>query len=334
MNRLILTATGLAWLCIGCARAQELESAVTYIQVSVIDPFTQARRPLTTGSGFLIDRRGYIITARHVAMAKKTEEPGERWIGVSLRHKDASPVPAQIVACEFDNIDLCLIKVSDASVAAANITEVFSPSCRHLSHRESITAYGYPYGAANPVIGVPGEITGDLAFGLKYPSNVQIIPGMSGGPVVDASGQTVAVNVGAAADMPTMTFLQPLIYGDALVRRAGLACNAPVPTLAKPVICEDRQHRIDRMQLSFNDAEPSVREYNETIQADTGCRIASVTPVVRSGNNATGPTVNIGPDGEAAIVTYSLRSGPFYDRYRGWLDAELTVKQTVKAPKP
>lgn len=309
--------------------AQRLEDAVTYIRVSVIDPITQARRELTSGSGFLVDGRGHIITARHVVMHREREEPGPRSVMVSLRDRNANPVPAQIVACEAGNIDLCLIKVPDASVSAANITTVFNPACRHLSSREAITAYGYPFGAANPVIAVPGEVTGDLATELKYPSNVQIIPGMSGGPVVDASGRAVAVNAAGATGMPTLTFLQPLLYGEALIRRAGIQCSGGVTP--PPVACNERRHRIDRVQLSLNEAGPSVREYRETIQADTGCRIVGINPNIRSSNGANGPVINVGPDGAAATVSYSLVSGPFFDRYRGWLDADLVI---VQAPRP
>lgn len=334
----LLLAT-LAYLVATCvtADAQRPEDAVAYIRVGVTDPATQARRALTTGSGFLIDKRGHIVTARHVVMHKEQEEPGPRWVMVSLRDRDANPFPAQIVACEAGNIDLCLVKVSDASVAAANVATVFNPACRHLARRESVVAYGYPFGAANPVISVPGEVTGDLATELKHPSNVHIIPGMSGGPVVDASGRAIAVNAAGGKDAasgkeyPTITFLQPLIYGEALIRKAGVACDALTPTTAAATACADRTHRVDRVQLSLNEPSASLRDYLDTIQADTGCRIVSVVPSIRSANNATGPTVNLGPDGAAAIVSYSLQSGPFYDRYRGWLDAELAVKQ---APKP
>lgn len=315
--------------------AQRREDAVTFIRVGVIDPMTQARRLLTSGSGFLIDRQGHIITARHVVMHSEREQTGQRWISVSMRDRDANPYPAQIVACETGNIDLCLIKISDSSVAASNILTVFQPVCRHLRRQEAVTAFGYPYGALNQVIGVPGEVTGDLATELKYPSNVQIIPGMSGGPVLDTSGRAIAVNAAGAAEYPTLTFLQPLIYGEGLIRRAGVGCEGvQATTAAAPpatAACLSRRHVINRTQLSQNEAGPSQRQYSEAIPADAGCRIVSIIPSIRSANNASDPSISIEPDGTAAVVSYSLTSGPFFDRYRGWLEADLAIRQE---PRP
>lgn len=312
------------------AKAQRVEDAVAYVRVGITDPMTMARRQLTRGSGFLIDKRGYILSARHVVLNKENDVKGDRWITVALRDPNATAYPAEIVACEQGNIDICLIKISDAAVANANIAEIFKPACRHLAPGESITAYGYPFGDGNPVIRVPGEVTGNLATGLKYPSNVQIIPGMSGGPVVDANGRTVAMNAAGAEGVYTMTFLQPLLHGKSLIMRSGIACEEVRDERPPQTACVDRVLRINKIQLSQNEATPSERDYSEVIPPDTGCRIVSVHPKINSENNAN-YQFNVGPDGTAVLVKYSLTSGPFFDRYRAWLDMELTIKQV---PKP
>lgn len=319
------------------------EAAVTFIRVGITDPITHARRELTQGSGFLIDLRGHIVTARHVIQYKNLEESGPRWISVSLRDRNAFPVPAQIVACESGNIDLCLIKVPEASVSAAGIITTFAPSCRHLESGERITALGYPFGSNNPVIRVPGDVTGELATELKYPSNVQIIPGMSGGPVLDLSGRVVAVNAAGAEAFPTLTFLQPLVYGEGLIKRAGLRCDIqPVlattrvdpslPDLRTPNIsCASKKEKITVTQFAQNSSTPTERSYTERLLPDTGCKITSVDIRLISANNHSDPNVIIAQDGKVATVSYSLRSGPFFDRYRGWIDADVTVTQ---APQP
>lgn len=330
--------------------AQPME-ALAYIRVGVTDPITQARKELTRGTGFLIDKRGHIITARHVILAKQAEEPGPRWISVALRDKNAYPVTAQLVSCDAEPIDLCLIKVQDASVSAAQIGTVFKPVCRQLGDSERILALGFPFGENNPAIKVPGDITGAIATELKYPSNVQIIPGMSGGPVLDETGNVVAVNAAGSTLFPTMTFLQPLFYGEGLIRRSGVTCDAaPTPAAAIPpsvpaVIanqprspqgpnspsCSPKEQIVSRTQHSQNEPTPSVREYFEVIEPDTGCRIASIVPEIRSANNSSGPSITIGSDGVGARVSYSLQSGPFFDRYRGWIDMKLIINQQSKS---
>lgn len=314
--------------------------AVVLITVKVVDPVTHAEKVLTQGSGFLIDRQGHILTAKHVLQVKQAEEPGPRKYVVALRHRQAAPVNSQLVACDSDQIDMCLIKIDDAAVSAANITEVFSPVCRPLQVDESIIALGFPFGGANPVIKVSGDVVGAVASELKYPSNVQIVPGMSGGPVIDRNGYAVAMNAGGATGYPTLTFLQPLYYGIGLIARSGTPCLSgttpaartlplppPPPPPAQTAACSSREMVIRRTQNSQNEPAPTTREYVDSIQPDTGCRIAAITQVIRSQNNSSGVSWQIAPDGVAARISYDLTSGPFFDRYRGWIDTTLSIEQ-------
>ncbi|TXM96827.1 trypsin-like peptidase domain-containing protein [Methylobacterium sp. WL64] len=326
------------------ANAQPME-ALAYIRVGVTDPITQAEKELTQGSGFLIDREGHIVTAKHVVLFKEKEIPGPRWIRVALRDRGSFPVNAQVVRCETDSVDICLIRIQRASVDAANVKTVFQPVCRPLGDTERVVALGFPFGQQNPAIRVPGDITGPLATDNKYPSNVQIVPGMSGGPVVDGYGDVVAVNAGAATGFPTFTFLQPLFYGESLVRSSGQQCPSGakppqigpaslptneivrVPPVANSPACGTKEQIVSRTQPSQNEAAPTAKDYYELIEADKGCRIVSVNPETRSANNSSGPNITIAPDGTKAQVSYSLRSGPFFDRYRGWIDLKLIVNQ-------
>jgi hypothetical protein len=321
----IILAAGIAGVVPGAAAQSAAEDAVTFIRAGVTDPISQARKELAQGSGFLIDAIGHIITARHVIYSREREEPGPRWISVSLRDRNANGVPAQVIACEAANIDLCLIKVPDVSVRAASIDHGITPACRLLNVGEGIFSLGYPVGEANPVLRIPGQVTGGVGTELKYPSNVLIQPGMSGGPALDSRGLAVAVNFGAAEGRPTFTFLQPLLYGIGLIVRTGIPCVPQQPP-ATNVSCAQKQQSVDRTQ-SDHGASTTVRDYQEVIEANTGCRIKSVRPDVRSANNHTGPSISIATDGKTATISYSLRSGPFFDQYRGWINMVLIAEQ-------
>lgn len=227
-NRSLLISL-VAFIAASPCLAQQVQPptpALVFIRVGVTVPTTLMRKEVTQGSGFLIDDAGHIITARHVIWGREAEEPGPRWVSVSLRGKHNSPAPGQIVACESPPIDLCLIKIQSDAVTAVNITAFFVPLCRKLNRGDRISAFGYPTGLdgwINPV----GRINGDMQTELKYPSDVPIQPGMSGGPVLDEGGHVVAVNAGAAPNI-TLTFLQPLIYGISLFKRAGIDCEPAV----------------------------------------------------------------------------------------------------------
>ena len=210
----------------GFAQTTRLEAptqALVFVRSGVTVPTTLVRKQLTQGSGFLIDSTGHIVTARHVVLAREAEEPGPRWVSVSLRTKNSSPISAQLVACENYPIDLCLLKIADEDVTASGIRTFFVPVCRKLSKGEKIVAFGYPSGLEGS-LRARGEVNGDLVGPeLTHPSDVAIQPGMSGGPVLDESGRVIAVNTGAGP-IPTLTFLQPLSYSVGLVTRAGVPC--------------------------------------------------------------------------------------------------------------
>jgi hypothetical protein len=84
---------------------------------------------------------------------------------------------------------------------------------------------GFPPGDLNPMITVKGQVTGDLATTLKYPSDIQIQAGMSGGPVMDQSGKVIAINTGVASGSGTFAFVQPLSYGIDIVEKSGVSCG-------------------------------------------------------------------------------------------------------------
>lgn len=230
----ILLAICVSGLLAGPLKAQPME-ALAYIRVGVKDPITNKSIEITEGSGFLINHNGDIITAKHVIKYMEKEYPGPRWIEVSLRDRDRKSVLADNVSCGLDNVDLCLINIKPASVEDAQIKEVFKPSCRRLVPEERIVALGFPRGRRNSAARIPGDITGPIATDDKYPSNVSIQRGMSGGPVIDSSGSVVAVNAGAAEDSNTFTFLQPLFRGVSIINQALVSCPlgpdpAPDPT--------------------------------------------------------------------------------------------------------
>lgn len=70
-------------------------------------------------------------------------------------------------------------------------------------------------------------MTSDL---FKYPSDLDLVPGMSGGPVIDAAGILVAINSGAAKlgneALENLTLLQPIIHVREILSNAGVECNS------------------------------------------------------------------------------------------------------------
>jgi S1-C subfamily serine protease len=143
----------------------------------------------STGSGIIVNDEGYILTNVHVVKNCKS-------IAVKPLYGDA--LPAKLEATDPKN-DLALIKTTVGYGQPAQ----FRPESRPAKLGETIGVIGYPltgflsaepkatFGQINSVAGAGNDYTL-----LQISAPVQ--PGNSGGPVLDASGNVVAIVVSQA----------------------------------------------------------------------------------------------------------------------------------------
>lgn len=172
--------------------AEQLRPAV--VQIRVAGP--QARLSLgsrqprrTQGSGFLISRDGYIITAQHVV--------GEG-SQVEVVLADGKRLHGQVLGRDR-RIDLALIKVEGAS----DLPFLPLGDSDRLKLGELVMALGSPFGVDYSVsLGIVGrrgisDETPSPAFEFIQ-TDAAVNPGNSGGPLVDMAGQVVGVTTMAA----------------------------------------------------------------------------------------------------------------------------------------
>ncbi len=147
-----------------------------------------------TGSGFVIDKQGHIVTNNHV-----------------VADAAASNGPIQIVDQEGNRYDATVVgrsPVYDLAVlyseAAKDLRPAALGSSKRLRVGQTVVAFGSPLGLTSTVTsGIVSSLnrpvsTGDSADDSSYINAVQtdaaINPGNSGGPLVNLRGQVVGVN--------------------------------------------------------------------------------------------------------------------------------------------
>ena len=143
-----------------------------------------------SGTGFLIDRDGTIVTNAHVV--------GD---ASQLRVRfddDASPVGARVVGTDPSS-DLAVLKV-DAS-AANGVTPLALAESDTVEVGDAAIAIGFPLGldktaTAGIVSGLEREIEAPNGFRIDkvIQTDAPINPGNSGGPLLDAKGRVIGVN--------------------------------------------------------------------------------------------------------------------------------------------
>ena len=180
--------------------------------------------PRGTGTGFVWDDQGHVVTNFHVL------EGGERW-RVTLA--DQSTWNADVVGLAEDR-DLAVLRIT---VPAERLKPVVIGTSRDLQVGQRVFAIGCPFGLDQTL--TTGIISG---LGREIPSrnerliqgviqtDAAINPGNSGGPLLDSSGRLIGVNTaiysptGTSAgigfaipvDMVNRTVPQLLKYGRAI----------------------------------------------------------------------------------------------------------------------
>jgi serine protease Do len=136
------------------------------------------------GSGFIIDKDGYIVTNNHVV-------EGADKIKVIL--KDDSEYTAEIVGRD-PVTDIALIKVD----AKGNLPTVPMGSSDNLKVGEWVAAIGSPFGLEHTVtagiVSAKGRVIGSGPYDDFIQTDASINPGNSGGPLINMRGEIVGIN--------------------------------------------------------------------------------------------------------------------------------------------
>ncbi len=135
------------------------------------------------GSGFIIDKDGYILTNNHVV--DEAEE-------ITVRLSDRRELQAELVGADKRS-DIALLKVD-----ADHLPTVQLGKSKNLKVGEWVMAIGSPFGFDHSVsVGVVSALGRSLPSENYVPfiqTDVAINPGNSGGPLFNLDGEVVGIN--------------------------------------------------------------------------------------------------------------------------------------------
>src|SRR6187200_359053 len=159
-------------------------------EVSPFEPFGQPEGGGTaTGSGFVIDEEGHLLTNNHV-VADATK------ISVKLGSDDRS-YPAKVVGTD-PATDVALLKVD---VPSDKLHPIALGDSSELEVGDPVVAIGNPFGldrtvTSGIVSALQRQIEAPNGFSISHviQTDAAINPGNSGGPLIDAEGRVVGIN--------------------------------------------------------------------------------------------------------------------------------------------
>ncbi len=158
---------------------------------SQFNPFGGGGGGSATGSGFVIDQAGHVLTNAHVVQ-------GADKIEVTLGNTDSSqPVSAQVVGTD-PSTDIALLKV-DAPSSELHPLSLGNSSNAQVG--DPVVAIGNPFGLDRTVTtgivsALQREIKAPNGFTINnvIQTDAAINPGNSGGPLLDGNGRVIGIN--------------------------------------------------------------------------------------------------------------------------------------------
>jgi putative serine protease PepD len=152
-----------------------------------------------TGSGFVFDTEGHVITNNHVVAEAAADDGPIDVIDHDGRHMSATVVGRSTV------YDIAVLKVKGAE----NLEPAAIGSADQMHVGETVVAFGSPLGlsatvtsgiisAVNRPVTTSGE-GGDSSYINAVQTDAAINPGNSGGPLVNLQGEVIGVNSAIAS---------------------------------------------------------------------------------------------------------------------------------------
>ncbi len=197
---------------------------------SPFDPFGQGSQGVATGSGFVLDKSGHILTNAHVI------EGASR---VSVQFEDNKTVEAKVEGKDTST-DIALLKVDKKGL---DLKPLELGNSKTVQVGDPTIAIGNPFGldrtlTTGVVSALQRKISAPNGYSISnvIQTDAAINPGNSGGPLLDATGRVIGINsqiatggsgggnvgIGFAVPVNTAKQIVPQLKDSGSVKRAYL----------------------------------------------------------------------------------------------------------------
>jgi len=241
---------------------ERVSPAVVYIQTD-----------LGSGSGFVIDKDGHIVTNYHVIS-------GANRIEIVFTNK--TRVEAREIGHDED-ADIAVLKV-DVPADQLTVVELGDSSTVKVGQR--VIAIGNPFGLQNTMTAgivsglgrtlqsertAPGLGTGRFSNPNVIQTDAAINPGNSGGPLLDSHGRVIGINSAIRSTTPG---------GNGQFVNTGIGFAVPINTVKRiiPALIKDGHYTYPWLGISATDQLDLETQRALGLPQSTGAYVTEVTP--------------------------------------------------------
>jgi serine protease Do len=235
------------------------------------------------GSGFIIDKEGFIITNNHVV--EKAEE-------IKLKLVDGREFDAKVVGRD-SKTDLALIKISshfkDLPVLSLGDSE-------KIRVGDWVLAVGNPFGLEHTVtqgiISARGRAIGAGPYDNFLQTDAPINPGNSGGPLVNLKGEVIGINSAIIASGQGIGFAIPINMAKSVISQIketgkvtrgwiGVSIQTVTPEIAQAFGIKEARGALVGDVITGGPADSAGIERGDIIIAFDGKKVQSMSDLPR-----------------------------------------------------
>lgn len=158
------------------------------------------KRPNSLGSGFILDKEGYILTNNHVIQGADE---------ILVKFSDGRTFNAKVIGADSKS-DLAVIKINTTE----DLPTVQLGNSNQLKVGDWVVAIGNPFGLTQTVtagiLSAKGRVIGAGPYDNFLQTDASINPGNSGGPLFNLQGEVVGVNTAIIASGQGIGFAIPI----------------------------------------------------------------------------------------------------------------------------
>jgi S1-C subfamily serine protease len=260
-----------------------IDVAELYARVQAGVVFVQAGQG-ATGSGFVIDDEGHIVTNDHVV------EGGNEF---RVRFgEDGEPIDAELLGAD-PSVDLALLKVDPEDVGGG-LQPLELGASEDLRPGDPAIAIGSPFGLSGTVtsgivsaLGRTIQAPNGFSISGAIQTDAAINPGNSGGPLLDSSGRLIGMNT---------SILSPSRVS------AGIGFAVPIDTIARAVPQLIQYGREVRPTIGVGLAEDAIAQ-RFGLRGALILNVMPDSPAERAGLQPTRQDVNTGRISIGDVIT-------------------------------
>jgi S1-C subfamily serine protease len=215
----------------------------------------------TTGTGFIVDPEGWVMTCNHLIPKKGDNDTLTINLTVGDRTETAS-YRNQAIRRD-DGEDLALLKLPARDAGPWRIVK----SIGDVETEAEIAAFGFPL--TEGLVSKNGRITNKNGTDGKWITDAPVNPGMSGGPVFNQSGGVVAIVAGGYEEAQSLNLVIPVSSARVLLQRinspllVGSSVLPPPVKVEKPVVYSETINTAPGAEFQYSiEATGSPTKYN------------------------------------------------------------------------